>query len=170
MNNNNKCRPIVSLVAICIAVVGTVIASEQIHTESLVPLKRASAPPQAHNTPSVAQDEFAPSVSNEPSVQTPGPIIHPTAMVAVADFSSQPTVSSLEGGIPAANAGIRHDDMPAVTGDMAQEMNPATNTQGQTADNRADSGRLPYAVAVVLVAFLGMISVIRRDTRQGKSK
>jgi cobalamin biosynthesis Mg chelatase CobN len=155
----------VSLVAICIAVVGTVIASEQIHTESLIPSKKASAPPQAHNAPVAAQDEFAPKVSIEPTVQTPDYIKHPTTMVAAADFSSQPTVSSLEGGIPAANAGIRHDDTSAVTG----EMDRAINNQGQAMDNRADSVGLPYAIAIVLVAFLGMVSVIRRDTRQDKS-
>jgi len=178
--DNNKCRPIVYLVAICIVLVGTVIASEQIHTEPLVPSKRVSAPPQAHNAPVVypiaaAQDEFAPKASTEPPVQTPDHVIHPTAIVAVAESSSQPTVDafigSLARGIPAANAGMGHDDnKPAVTGDMTQVMDRAINTRGQTAGNRADSARYPYAVAVVLVVFLGMVSVIRRDTRQGKSK
>ena len=178
MDNVNKCRPIIFLVAICITLVGTVTASEQILTESLVPSKRVSAPPQAHNAPVVhtmaaAQDEFAPQVTTEPSVQTPDHIIDPTAIVAVADSSSQPAVDafvgSLGGSILVANAATRHDNnMSAVTGDMTQVMDSAINTQEQTADT--DIVRFPYAVAVVLVAFLGMVSVIRRDTRKGDSR
>ncbi|MEN8133253.1 MAG: hypothetical protein ABFS45_24370 [Pseudomonadota bacterium] len=173
---NIKGRRLVFLSAVYLLLVGPATNAEQTQAESLVPSQIVSAPARTHNTPgayhtAATRDAFAHKIHATPTAQSPNHTVNPTTMVMVAgmDASSKPTVNSyirsLEFPIPTANTGLRHDDnRPSGTGGMTLVTDRAINNEGQTAGNSTDSGRFPYAIMIVLLALLGMVSVARRHT------
>ena len=162
--------------AVYLLLVGAATNAEQTQIESLVPSQKVSAPARTRNTPVVyhaaeALDAFAHKIYTTPAGKSPNHTVHPTTMVMVAGkgtFSQQTAYSyfgSLDTLIPAANTGLHHYyNKASGTGNMTLVTDRVINNKGQTAGNRADPGRFPYAITIVLLALLGMVSVARRHT------
>jgi hypothetical protein len=101
------------------------------------------------------------------------PVFFDTMIVAVDMPFQQPvndTLSMLE-SLPATGAGVRYPhESSAVIAGLPPEVGLAIGGRRLAGDGQGDSAGFPYAIAIAVFVLLGMVTVVRRDTVQGRPR